>query len=137
MSGRKTGFLAAVTTALLLFGGCGADGTVDEDQARNWYNEMQRNGGVVNDVDPDGYGLYSGGPVTGDNAGDGMTRSNTNGERNTYGMRTDGGTTLGEDIRNAWDNMKNDMKNMGNDNAGGSNGSGGTNNSGSNKNGGR
>ena len=53
MSGRKTGFLAAVTTALLLFGGCGADGTVDEDQARNWYNEMQRNGGVVNDVDPD------------------------------------------------------------------------------------
>ena len=137
MSGRKTGFLAAVTTALLLFGGCGADGTVDEDQARNWYNEMQRNGGVVNDVDPDGYGLYSGGPVTGDNAGDGMTRSNTNGERNTYGMRTDGGTTLGEDIRNAWDNMKNDVKNMGNENAGGSNGSGGTNNSGSNKNGGR
>ena len=137
MSGRKTGFLAAVTTALLLFGGCGADGTVDEDQARNWYNEMQRNGGVVNDVDPDGYGLYSGGPVTGDNAGDGMTRSNTNGERNTYGMRTDGGTTLGEDIRNAWDNMKNDVKNMGNDNAGGSNGSGGTNHSGSNNNGGR
>lgn len=137
MSGRKTGFLAAVTTALLLFGGCGADGTVDEDQARNWYNEMQRNGGVVNDVDPDGYGLYSGGPVTGDNAGDGMTRSNTNGERSTYGMRTDGGTTLGEDIRNAWDNMKNDVKNMGNDNVGGSNGSGGTNHSGSNKNGGR
>ena len=137
MSGRKTGFLAAVTTALLLFGGCGADGTVDEDQARNWYNEMQRNGGVVNDVDPDGYGLYSGGPVTGDNAGDGMTRSNTNGERNTYGMRTDGGTTLGEDIRNAWDNVKNDVKNMGNDNAGGSNGSGGTNHSGSNNNGGR
>ena len=137
MSGRKTGFLAAVTTALLLFGGCGADGTVDEDQARNWYNEMQRNGGVVNDVDPDGYGLYSGGPVTGDNAGDGMTRSNTNGERNTYGMRTDGGTTLGEEIRNAWDNMKNDVKNMGNDNAGGSNGSGGTNHSGSNNNGGR
>ena len=137
MSGRKTGFLAAVITALLLFGGCGADGTVDEDQARNWYNEMQRNGGVVNDVDPDGYGLYSGGPVTGDNAGDGMTRSNTNGERNTYGMRTDGGTTLGEDIRNAWDNMKNEVKNMGNDNAGGSNGSGGTNHSGSNNNGGR
>ena len=137
MSGRKTGFLAAVTTALLLFGGCGADGTVDEDQARNWYNEMQRNGGVVNDVDPDGYGLYSGGPVTGDNAGDGMTRSNTNGERNTYGMRTDGGTTLGEDIRNAWDNMKNDVKNMGNENAGGSNGSGGTNHSGSNNNGGK
>ena len=58
MSGRKTGFLAAVTTALLLFGGCGADGTVDEDQARNWYNEMQRNGGVVNDVDPDGWSLF-------------------------------------------------------------------------------
>ena len=79
--------------------------------------------------------------MTGDNAGDGMTRSNTNGERNTYGMRTDGGTnagtTLGEDIRNAWDTMKNDVKNMGNDNAGGSNGSGGTNHSGSNNNGGK
>ena len=129
MSGRKTGFLAAVTTALLLFGGCGADGTVDEDQARNWYNEMQRNGGVVNDVDPDGYGLYSGGPVTGDNAGDGMTRSNTNGERNTYGMRTDGGTTLGQDIRNAWDDVKNNMTGNGGSNggnAGGNTTTGGT-----------
>ncbi|MBP3306026.1 MAG: hypothetical protein J6L66_00220 [Anaerotignum sp.] len=141
MFGRNTGLLAAVTVAMLLLGGCGTDGTVNEEQARNWYNEMQRNGGVVNDVDPDGYGLYSGGPATGDNAGDGMTRSNTNGERNTYGMRTDGGTnagtTLGEDIRNAWDTMKNDVKNMGNDNAGGSNGSGGTNHSGSNNNGGK
>ena len=141
MFGRNTGLLAAVTVAMLLLGGCGTDGTVNEEQARNWYNEMQRNGGVVNDVDPDGYGLYSGGPVTGDNAGDGMTRSNTNSERNTYGMRTDGGTnagtTLGEDIRNAWDNVKNDVKNMGNDNAGGSNGSGGTNHSGSNNNGGK
>ena len=137
MSGRKTGFLAAMTTALLLFGGCGTDGSVNEEQARNWYNEMQRNGGVVNDVDPDGYGLYSGGPVTGDNAGDGMTRGSANGERNTYGMRTDGGTTLGQDIRNAWDNVKNDVKNMGNDHAGGSNGSGGTNHSGSDNNGGR
>lgn len=138
MSGRNTGLLTALTTAMLLLGGCGADGKVDETQARNWYNEMQRNGGVVNDVNPDGYGLYSGGPVTGDNAGNG----NTNGERNTYGMRTDdngtnGGTTLGEDIRNAWDNVKNDVKNMGNDHAGGSNGSGGTNNSGSDNNGGR
>ena len=137
MLGRKTGLLAAMTVTMFILGGCGADGTVDEDQARNWYEEMRGNGSVTNDTDPDGYGLYSGGPVTGDNAGDGMTRSNTNGERNTYGMRTDNGTTLGEDIRNAWDTMKNDVKNMGNDNAGGSNGSGGTNNSGSNNNGGR
>ena len=125
MFGRKTGFLTAMIMALALFGGCGTDGTVDETQARNWYNEMTKNGSVVNDTNPDGYGVYSGGPVTGDNAGDGMTRSNTNGERNTYGMQTDNGTsadnTLGQDIRNAWDNVKNDVRNMGNDNAGGNN----------------
>ena len=116
---RKTGFLAAMMMTLVMLGGCGADGKVDEARARNWYEEMRGNGSVTNDTDPDGYGLYSGGPVTGDNAGDGMTRSNTNGERNTYGMRTDGGTTLGQDIRNAWDNVKNDFRNMGNDHAGG------------------
>lgn len=129
MSGRNTGLLAAMTLTMLLLGGCGADGTVDEDQARNWYEEMRGNGSVTNDTDPDGYGVYSGGPEWTD-------RNNT--ERNTYGMRTDnGGTTLGEDIRNAWDNVKNDVKNMGNDHAGGSNGSGGTNHSGSNNNGGK
>lgn len=122
MFGRKTGFLAAMTTALLLFGGCGADGTIDEGQARNWYNEMTRGDGgtnsIANDTDADGYGIYSGGPVTGDNAGDGMTRSSNNTERNTYGMRTDD-TTLGDDIRNAWDNVKDTV--TGNDNAGGNN----------------
>ncbi|WP_405728711.1 hypothetical protein [Anaerotignum sp.] len=111
MFGRKTGFLAAVMMALALFGGCGADGKVDETQARNWYNEMTKNGSLVNDTNPDGYGIYSGGPN--------WTDSN-NTERNTYGMRTDNGTnrdnTLGQDIRNAWDNVKNDVKNMGNDN---------------------
>ncbi|WP_458407169.1 hypothetical protein [Anaerotignum sp.] len=132
MFGRNAGLLAAMAATMLLLGGCGADGKVDEDQARNWYEEMRGNGSVTNDTSPDGYGIYSGGPEWSDR---------NNAERNTYGMRTDngtnGGTTLGQDIRNAWDNVKNDVKNMGNDNAGGSNGSGGTNNSGSNNNGGR
>jgi len=115
MFGRKSGMLAAMTAALLLFGGCGTDGSVDETQARNWYNEMTReNGGyAVNDTDADGYGNYTGGPSWGED----------NTERNTYGMQTDnstsGGTTLGQDIRNAWDDVKNDVKNMGNGNAGG------------------
>ena len=56
MFGRKTGFLAAMVMALALFGGCGADGKVDERQARNWYNEMTKTGSMVNDTDPDGYG---------------------------------------------------------------------------------
>jgi hypothetical protein len=35
-------------------------------------------------------------------------------------MRTDNGdNTLGQDIRNAWDNVKNDVKNMGDDNKNG------------------
>ena len=108
-----------MTAALLLFGGCGTDGKVDEEQARNWYNEMTReNGSMVNDRSGDGYGNYTGGPNWGTD----------NTERNTYGMRTDGGTTLGQDIRNAWDNMKDDMTGNGggttNGNASGNGGSG-------------
>ena len=105
----KTGFLVSVVLAMVLMSGCGADGRVDEAKARNWYNEMQGNGSVTNDVLPDGVGNYTGGPNWGED--------NTN--RNTYGMRTDTGeNTLSNDIRNAWDNVKNDVKNMGNDNVG-------------------
>ena len=103
---RKTGFLAAMVMALALFGGCTDDGKVDKAKARNWYNEMQGKGSVLNDVTPDGYGNYTGGPNWGTD----------NTERNTYGMRTDNGNTLGQDMRNAWDNVKNDVKNMGNGN---------------------
>ena len=106
MFGRKTGFLAAAMMALALFSGCGTDGKVDEAKARNWYNEMQGNGSVTNDTTPDGYGNYTGGPNWGTD----------NTERNTYGMQTDNGNTLGQDIRNAWDDVKNDVKNMGNNN---------------------
>ena len=107
MFGRKTGFLASMMAALLLLGGCGTNGTVDETQARNWYNEMTKeNGTMTNDHSGDGYGNYTGGPDWGTD----------NTERNTYGMRTDNGSTLGQDIRNAWDDVKNDVKNMGNHN---------------------
>lgn len=109
MFGRKTGFLAAMMMALALFAGCSTDGSVDETEARNWYNEMQGYGSVTNDVLPDANGNYTGGP-------DWSDHNNT--ERNTYGMRTDNGgnagNTLGQDIRNAWDNVKNDVKDMGN-----------------------
>lgn len=94
MFGRKTGLFAAMATAVLLLGGCGTDGTVTEEQARGWYNEAVRNG-------------YNG------NNGVGVNGASVNGERNTYGMRTDGtgvngnGTTLGNDIRNAWDDVTN------------------------------
>ena len=109
MYGRKTGFLAAMVLTMALFAGCTADGKVDERKARNWYNEMQGQGSVTNDVLPDGAGNYTGGPNWG--------KDNT--ERNTYGMRTNNdnknhaGSTLGEDLKNAWDNVKNDVKNIG------------------------
>ena len=86
MYGRKTGFLAAMVLTMALFAGCTADGKVDERKARNWYNEMQGQGSVTNDVLPDGTGNYT---------------------------KNHAGSTLGEDIRNAWDNVKNDVKNMG------------------------
>lgn len=112
MFGTKSGFLAAMAATLLLFSGCGADGKVDGDAARNWYNEMQGNGTVTHHTDPDGYGVDTGGPNWGD--------STNNTERNTYGMRTDGtadtngGTTLGQDMRNAWDNVTGNNGNTGN-----------------------
>ena len=103
----RTGFLVSVVLALALCSGCGTDGRVDETEARNWYNEMQGYGSVTNDVLPDANGNYTGGP-----------NGDMNTERNTYGMRTDNGSdmdnTLGQDIRNAWDNVKNDVKDMGN-----------------------
>ncbi len=122
--GRKAGLFTVLAAAALAFGGCGADGSVDEAQARRWYEEMQGYGSVTHDSDFGG--TYHGGTISG--------RDNT--ERNTYGMQsgndmnggtgingsaglngdmhsTNGGTTLGDDLRNAWDNMKNDVKNMG------------------------
>ena len=101
MSGRKTGFLAAMLMAVMLMGGCD---TAEEMKAKNWYNEMTKNG-TFQDKTADGYGNYTGGPNWGEDPTD----------RNSYGMRTDTKeNTLGEDIRNAWDNVKNDVKDMGN-----------------------
>ena len=107
MFGRKTGFLAAVVMALALFSGCGTDGRVDEAKARNWYNNRVTNGTTNKGGNNywDGYGVNNG-----------VTTDRNNTERNTYGMRTDNGNTLGQDVRNAWDNVKNDVKNMGNGN---------------------
>jgi len=108
MLGRKPGFPLVIVLTAAMLAGC-ADGTVDERKARNWYNEMQGDGSVTNDVLPDGVGNYTGGPEWGTDIG--------NTDRNTYGMRTDNGEdTLGQDIRNAWDNVKNDVKNMGSEN---------------------
>ena len=101
MSGRKTGFLAAVMMALMLMGGCD---TAEEMKAKNWYNEMTKEK-TFTDNTADGYGNYTGGPNWGTDPTD----------RTTYGMRTDTKeNTLGQDIRNAWDTVKNDVKDMGN-----------------------
>lgn len=120
MFGRKTGFLAAMTMALMLFGGCGTNGTLTESQKRevtDWYNNNMVNGDGTTTSGGDGY--WDGYGVNNGNA----TNDRNNTERNTYGMRTDGttgtGTTLGQDIRNAWDNVTDTV--TGNNNAGGNN----------------
>lgn len=108
MFGRKTGFLAAMTMALMLCGGCGTDGKLTESQKKevtDWYNNNMVNGDGTTTSGGDGY--WDGYGVNNGNA----TNDRNNTERNTYGMRTDGttdtngGTTLGQDIRNAWDDM--------------------------------
>ena len=104
MFGRKAGFLVMMAMTMALFGGCGTNGKLTEDQKRQateWYN------GTVRDK-----------AATGNR--NNVTSGGNNLERNTSGMRTDGyvdgngGTSLGRDIRNAWDNVKNDVNNMGN-----------------------
>ena len=110
MSGRKTGFLAALAMVLLMSGGCGNNGTLTERQKKevtDWYNNRVTNGTTNKGGNNywDGYGVNNG-----------VTTDRNNTERNTYGMRTDNGNTLGQDVRNAWDNVKNDVKNMGNGN---------------------
>lgn len=102
MFSGKTGVLAVLTAAVLLFGGCGKDGTMTEDEAKTWYNEMTKGDGGTNTVADDGTGIVTGGPDWGAENGT---------QRDTYGMRndgTDGDTTLGEDIRNAWDDVTGD-----------------------------
>lgn len=102
MAGRKAGLLSVMTVMMLLLGGCGSDGSMDAE-AKRWYEEMRGNGSVTNDVLPDGADNYTGGPNDGTD----------NTERNTYGMQTEeGDTTLGEDIRRAWDDVKDDGKHM-------------------------
>ena len=106
MFGRKAGVLAVMAMTMALFGGCGTNGQLTEDQKRQateWYN------GTVKDKAATGKGNH-------------VTSDGNNLERNTSGMRTDGyvdgngSTTLGQDMRNAWDNVKNDVKDMGNGN---------------------
>lgn len=112
MFGRKTGFLAAMTAALLMFGGCGTNGTLTESQKKevtDWYNNRVTTGTTTNgNAYWDGYGVTSGN----------VTTNGNNTERNTYGVRTDGtttgaSTTLGQDVRNAWDDVKTDVANTG------------------------
>lgn len=93
MHGRKAGILTAVAAAMLLFGGCGADGQMTEEARRgvtDWYNDMiSGDGGTMTsggDAYWDGYGINSNDPTTGNNT-----------ERNTYGMQAGNanGNTMG------------------------------------------
>lgn len=94
---RKTGFLAVMAAVMLCFGGCGTNETTDmlEKDGTNY------NAGTEGDTD--------------------VTQGGNNLERDSYGMRTDGyddngtngGTALGEDVRNAWDDVKEDVSDMG------------------------
>lgn len=97
MFGRKTGVLAVMAATMLLFGGCGKEKTAD-NLAKDGNNSTNAGTTMENDV----------------------TQGGNNLERDSYGMRTDGyddnGTTLGEDVRNAWDDVKEDVAEMGDGN---------------------
>ncbi len=112
MFGRKARFLAVVAATMLVFGGCGTD-------SGNGGNSMG-GGNQSSQNSQSGQNGDNAGGNRGNNGGD-VIAGGDNLERNTYGMRTDGyaengtsGGTLGDDMRNAWDNVKNDVKNMGN-----------------------
>ena len=132
MFGRKRAFLSAMVVAMMLLSGCGGSSTTNnlggamdgrdttngatsgsgttDSSGRNGgtnngnnggTNGGTNNGGMMQDggndgvIYWDGYGINTGRPLTG-----------SNGERNTYGMRVDGnGITVGQDLRNAWDDL--------------------------------
>ena len=103
MFGRKTGLLAAVTMAMMLFGGCGNAGanlgrTVDGNKTYTGYGTGTYSSGGT--AYWDGYGINNGMSYN----GTGYNGSNYT----TYGTRTDGtnaGTALGQDLRNTWDDL--------------------------------
>lgn len=124
MFGRKTGFLAAMVAAMMLFGGCGTagnnlGGATGGGEDRVYSSNSGGNSGNTGasgsntgtssgNTGTSGYGTgsYSSGGTAywdgyGVNSGREMFADNT--ERNTYGMRTDGGT-LGGDMKNALEN---------------------------------
>lgn len=91
MMDRKTGLIAVAVLAMCLCGGCSADGTVDESEARRWYEEMKEDD--LKDTAPGG-GVHS-------------TKEDleNNTDRNTYGMQTDNNDS-GMDMRDMWEDLK-------------------------------
>ncbi len=105
MFGRKTGLLAAMTVAVMLFGGCGKTNN-NLGGAADWYNDSVY--GDNTGTTGYGTGTYSSGGTAywdgyGINSGRDVTSAN-NTERNTYGMQTDG-WNLGADVRRAVDDV--------------------------------
>lgn len=101
MFGRKTGLFTALALAMMLFGGCGNAGA-------NLAGTRNGNYGSYNGSN-DGTGTYSsGGTAYWDGYGINDGTGYNGAYYNTYGMRTDGtnaGTTLGQDLRNTWDDL--------------------------------
>lgn len=100
MFGRKVGLFTALAVAMMLFGGCGnAGANLSGTRNANNRNGMYSSGGTAY---WDGYGI---------NSGRGVIDTN-NAYYDTYGKNyaqngntNNNGNTLGQDLRNTWDDL--------------------------------
>lgn len=104
MFGKKSGLFTVLAVSMMLFGGCGNAGA-NLGGTRNGSNGSYHgyNTGTYSSGGTgywDGYGINSGAAYNG---------TGYNGAYyNTYGTRNDGvngGNTLGQDLRNTWDDL--------------------------------
>lgn len=95
MFGRKAGLFTVLAVSMMLFGGCGnaganLGGTGNGNGSYNGYNAGTYTSGGTGYWD--GYGINSAYNGTGYNGAN----------YNSYGVN---GSTLGQDMRNTWDNL--------------------------------
>lgn len=112
MFGRKTGLFAALTVAMLLFGGCGNAGANlgGTTGGRNGgYNTGSYSSGGT--AYWDGYGINGGRAMNGSGYNGayfdtyGASSLNSSASNNGSMNGNNGGNTLGQDMRNTWDDL--------------------------------
>lgn len=102
MFGKKAGLFTVLAVSMMLFGGCGNAGA-NLGGTRNG-NNGSYNGYNAGTYSSGGTGYWDGYGINSAYNGSGYNGA----YYNTYGTRNDGvngGNTLGQDVRNTWDNL--------------------------------